>query len=250
MFEQESELGTRNHRPRPIRSRKHGFSLMEIVVVLSIVGVVLSMGVASFSDWSTRQRLINSAGEFAQILFVGRVEAIRKGANHIVFFGSDALGGNLVAEDGTTSVAALLIEDINGNYAPDAGEQRMVVPLSLDTSIVWGRTQATVLVPTTSGSLAGDPFSGTSVEGSLAAQDSAAHFRHPSQQDTAQSWVLFAPDGTPRAFDPSGAATVAGIGTGDGAIYVSDGERDRAVVMTALGAIRSYRWDLENGSWK
>ena len=143
-----------------------------------------------------------------------------------------------------------VVEDTNGNYAPDAGEQRMVVPTATDTKIVWGRTQASILVPTNGGSVAGDPFSGTSVEGSAEEQDSAANFRHPTEADTVQSWVLFAPDGTPRALDPSGAALVADVGTGDGAIYLSDGERDHAVVMTALGAVRSYRWDVGDGSWK
>ena len=259
MMKREPQDKMKMRRPRPrwsshgfssLRRRVDGFSLIEVVIVLSIVGILLSMGVASFSNWSTRERLSNSAGELAQILFVARVEAIRKSVNHIVFFGSDASGGDLVSENGGTPVAALLIEDTNGNGAPDVGEQRMVVPMATDTKIVWGRTHAPILVPTNGGSVAGDPFSGTSTEGSAQEQSSVANFRHPSQADTVQSWILFAPDGTPRALDASAGVVVADVGTGDGAIYLSDGERDQAVVMTALGAVRSYRWDTGDGSWK
>jgi type IV fimbrial biogenesis protein FimT len=227
-----------------------GFSLIEMVIVVSILGILLSMGVVSFNNWSKRQRVSNASAEMAQLLFVGRSEAIRKGVNHIAFFDTDSSGNALLAGDGTTALAALLIEDSNGNFSPDSGEQRMTVPLTIISGIVWGRSEATSLVPNANGSLVGDPFSGTGVENSVEEVASAANFRHPTDASAVQSWVLLAPDGTPRAFDSSGATTMADVGTGDGAIYLNDGERDHAVVMSALGSLRSYRWDAGDGSWK
>lgn len=235
---------------RKAPSRVRAFSLIEMVIVLSIVGVLLSMGVMSFSEWSKRQRLSNTSQELAQLLFVGRSEAIRKGVNHIAFFGIDDSGSDLMAGDGTTPLAALLIEDSNGNLSPDAGEHRMSVPLSQLSGISWGRVEASSLVPNANGSLVGDPFSGTSVEGSGAESSSPANFRHPADATVVQSWVLLAPDGTPRAIDSSGTTTIAQVGSGDGAIYLNDGERDHAVVMSALGSLRAYRWDLSDTSWK
>ena len=233
-----------------IWKRSRGFSLIEMVIVVSILGILLSMGVVSFNKWSKRQRVSNASGEMAQLLFVGRSEAIRKGVNHIAFFDTDSLGNALLAGDGTTSLAALLIEDSNGNFSPDSGEQRMAVPLTVLSGIVWGRAEAASLVPNANGSLVGDPFSGTSVENSAEEEGSAANFRHPTDTSAVHSWVLLSPDGTPRAFDSSGATTIADVGTGDGAIYLNDGERDHAVVMSALGSLRSYRWDASDGSWK
>ena len=227
-----------------------GFSLIEMVIVVSILGILLSMGVVSFNNWSKRQRVSNASAEMAQMLFVGRSEAIRKGVNHIAFFDTDSSGNALLAGDGTTALAALLIEDSNGNFSPDSGEQRMAVPLTTISGIAWGRSEATSLVPNANGTLVGDPFSGTGVENSVDEVASAANFRHPTDASAVQSWVLLAPDGTPRAFDSSGATTIADVGTGDGAIYLNDGERDHAVVMSALGSLRSYRWDAGDGSWK
>ena len=126
----------------------------------------------------------------------------------------------------------------------------MSIPLSTLSGIVWGRAEAASLVPNANGSLVGDPFSSTSVENSEEEADSAANFRHPTDASVVHSWVLLAPDGTPRAFDSSGATTIADVGTGDGAIYLNDGERDHAVVMSALGSLRSYRWDVSEESWK
>ena len=247
--EEQGFAGVELQDPKPaIRTR--GFSLIEMVIVLSIVGVLLSMGVMSFSEWSQRQRLGNTSQELAQLLFVGRGEAIRKGVNHIAFFGVDDAGSTLMASDGTTPLAAILIEDSNGNLSPDTGEQRMSIPLSSLSGISWGRAEASSLVPNASGSLVGDPFAGTAVEGSSAESASPANFRHPVDASAVQSWVLLAPDGTPRAIDSSGATTIAQVGSGDGAIYLNDGERDHAVVMSALGSLRSYRWDRSDTSWK
>ena len=126
----------------------------------------------------------------------------------------------------------------------------MSVPLTQLSGISWGRIEASSLVPNANGSLVGDPFSGTAVEGSSAESSSPANFRHPADATSVQSFVLLAPDGTPRAIDSSGVTTIAQVGTGDGAIYLNDGERDHAVVMSALGALRSYRWDRSDASWK
>ena len=235
---------------RKIWKGTRGFSLIEMVIVVSILGILLSMGVVSFNKWSKRQRVSNASGEMAQLLFVGRSEAIRKGVNHIAFFDTDSFGNALLAGDGTTPVAALLIEDSNGNFSPDSGERRMTVPLTILSDIAWGRVEAASLVPNANGSLVGDPFSDTTVENSAQEAASAANFRHPTDASAVHSWVLLAPDGTPRAFDSSGATTIADVGTGDGAIYLNDGERDHAVVMSALGSLRSYRWDASDESWK
>ena len=228
----------------------NGFSLIELVIVVSIVGVILSMGVSSLNSWSKRQRVSNSAGEIVQLLFVGRSEAIRKSSNHLIFFDTDLSGSPLLSEDGSTLLAALLIEDTNGNYLPDSGEHRMSIPFSDLTGISWGRSQANELVPTEGGTLMGDPFSGTSVENTAQEVNSAGNFRHPTDSSTVQSWVLLAPDGTPRAFHPSASTAVADVGTGDGAVYLNDGERDHAIVMTSLGSVRGFRWDASAGLWK
>ena len=126
----------------------------------------------------------------------------------------------------------------------------MTIPLNSLSGISWGRVQASSLVPNSNGSLVGDPFAGTAVEGSSAESNSPANFRHPVDALAVQSWVLLAPDGTPRAIDSAGAMTIAQVGSGDGAIYLNDGERDHAVVMSALGSLRSYRWDRTDATWK
>ena len=70
----------------------------------------------------------------------------------------------------------------------------------------------------------------------------------PPDGDPAR-WVAFQPDGIPRAFT-DGPLLTGAVGTGNGAVYVTDGNRDFAVVLTALGAIRVHAFDKGAGTWR
>ncbi|MCG8591670.1 MAG: hypothetical protein MJE66_20420 [Proteobacteria bacterium] len=95
-----------------------------------------------------------------------------------------------------------------------------------------------------------DPFNDTALEGTQDEIDSAGNFRHPTVATEINSWVLFTADGTPRAMQPNGGgANIGTVGTGDGAIYVSDGRRDYAVVVAPLGGIRVRSWQTGTG-WR
>ena len=77
----------------------------------------------------------------------------------------------------------------------------------------------------------------------------AATFADPSSAKV--NWLLFRPDGIPVGF--SGAAgscgAVGGVGTGGGAFYVTNGERDFAVVLSPLGGVRLHLWNRSTGAW-
>ena len=232
--------------------RAGAFTLIELMIVTAIVGVVLSAGVTGFSTWTSTQRAKSSARQIQDLLMIARAEAIRSGVNHIVYFNQDTAGDALILEDGSTRAVALLIEDANGNGKPDSGEIEQHVPQApAGSGVSFGRTRATTLVPSAAGAQMGDPFDGTSVEGSGAEVASAGNFRHPSAGTRVQSWVLFAPDGTPRSVVPNGPGTSTGsVGSGDGAIYVTNGREDYAVVMAPLGGTRLYRWNPADSEWR
>ena len=64
----------------------------------------------------------------------------------------------------------------------------------------------------------------------------------------AARWVLFRPDGMPRAFSVS-PFDEGNVASGNGAVYVTSGERDYAVVLAPLGGVRVHAWERGAGAW-
>ncbi len=71
--------------PRLIR----GFTLIELMIVVSILGILLLFGVPSFRDFVRSNRLTTQANEFITSVKLARAEAVRRNRN-IVLTPSDA----------------------------------------------------------------------------------------------------------------------------------------------------------------
>ena len=209
----------------------HGFSLIEIAVVVAIAGVLAIAAAPSMGEWRSNERLKAAGRSVATALSFARSEAVRTGNNHIAFFQTDAQGTPLAV--GGDPVPIAVIDDSRPgsalqNCQIDAGEIVSGVPA--EQGVAWGVSAATVAVPSDFGG--GDFTSGST-------------FRDPAGNPA--SWVLFQPQGTPVAFTPGcGLGTVGG---GGGAIYLSNGLRDLAVVLTPLGSVRMHSFEEGTGTW-
>jgi len=205
--------------------RKTGFTTVELAVVLAIVGIIVALAAPLTTGWSERQRLRDSARTVANAFSYARGEAIRTGNIHAVYFLNDADGNALasplvVLDDGAPGTAGQ-------NCDIDPGEP--IVQFFLDQGVNPGVTQATAKVPTDPG------------PGGLGASTFEDAGGNPA------TWVLFRPEGTPLAF--SSDCTTGAVGTGGGAIYLSNGDRDVAVVVTPLGSTRVHSHGRGAGSW-
>ena len=212
------------------------------MVVVGLMSVILGLAVPSLSDWMGNQRARAAARSLADVLLLARGEAIRTGNRYVVFFGNPGntdSSGNPVEKNGSW-VPVLLINDgppVGSDCQIAAGEAfEAIAPVD---GISWGVTEANIAVSTDSGAAAFNPG---------AAWDGAT-FADPANSKV--NWLLFRPDGIPVGF--SGAAgscgTVGGVGTGGGAFYVTNGERDFAVVLSPLGGARLHLWNGAVGAW-
>ena len=211
-------------------------------VVVGLMAVVLGFGMPVLSDWMGNQRARAAARSIGDVLLLARGEAIRTGNRYVLFFGnpgSTDASGNPVQKDGAW-VPLLLIDDgppVGSDCQIGGGEAfQAIEPVD---GISWGVTDASVAVSTDSGVAPFNP--GSTWDG--------ATFADPSNAKV--NWLLFRPDGIPVGF--SGAAgscgTVGGVGSGGGAFYVTNGERDFAVVLTPLGGVRLHLWNRSTGAW-
>lgn len=68
-------------RPRP---RAAGFTLLELLVILGVMGVLMSFGLPAFLGMINRSQLLGTTREVASLLRSARIEAVRRGLPTVV----------------------------------------------------------------------------------------------------------------------------------------------------------------------
>lgn len=226
--------------------QRAGFSLIEVMIVVAIVGAMAVAAGPALQRFFANQRLKSAARSVADAFQLARAEAIRSGDAHIVFL-SAAAAGDPAATDPTgtplngSSAGAeprggvwpvLVLDDGppgSWNCEIDAADPARAIPP--ETGVSWGVTQsAGVRAP-------GDPTSGADPAG-------GSSFVYQGSRVT---WVLFRGDGIPLTFDAG--CNLGTIGSGGGAVYVTNGERDYAVVLSPLGAVRVHAFATGASAW-
>jgi hypothetical protein len=194
---------------------------------------MVALGVSTLGDWAADQRAATSARAVADAFALARAEAIRTGSNHIVAFDVESgLSGItsdvVITNDGPTGNTP----GVSSNCKIEAGE--VVETISLEQGVRFGSDP----------SLAnGAPAPNDS--GGSGHQLAGSSFNNATTGDA--SWVIFGSDGLPRRFTENGSTTppctaLGSVGQAGGAIYLTNGHRDYAIVMSPLGTIRLHRW--------
>jgi prepilin-type N-terminal cleavage/methylation domain-containing protein len=215
-----------------------GFTLLEVMVVVGILGALAVISVAVLQGSFGDARAKTGARSLADLLQLAREEAIRTGDNHLVFFGQDAQDNDLTT--GGMAAAAILVRDADGDGEVDSGETVGGVQVDATGSLSWGSAFAAAVPESAPNDNPGATFPETD------ADFLCCTFLDPDA-DPAR-WVAFLPDGIPRAFE-IGPFAVGDVGSGNGAVYVTSGARDYAVVLAPLGGVRVHTWDRGAEAW-
>ena len=215
-----------------------GMTLVEVAVVLAIVSALLGIAYASMSNWSRNERASAFARSMADFYRFAATEAIRKETVHIVFLAAGGAGdivGTALVDSSGNGVPVLLLDDgplgsVGQNCQIDAGEATQVLPAP--TGVNWGFSAS----------------GGTKAPGdsTAIATTTGSSFAMPS--GAAATWVAFMPDGRPLGFD--GACAMGQLGSGNGAVYLTNGDRDFGIVLNAMGNVRIHAWNSGAGQWQ
>jgi type IV fimbrial biogenesis protein FimT len=71
-------MGLVNLRDFSNERKQRGFSLLEIVIVVAILGIILSIAIPNFADMLAEQRARSAASEIVGDLTLARIEAIKQ----------------------------------------------------------------------------------------------------------------------------------------------------------------------------
>lgn len=213
-------------------------TLLEVMVVIVIIGSLLGISFSSMQDWRANERASATARSLGDLFRFAAAEATRKESVQIMFFaiaGSGDTAGNMLVDSNGDPVPVLLLDDgpvgsADQNCEIDAGEETHVLIGDLDVD--WGYSES-----------AGLPAPGDATGIAMA---SGSSFATPA--GTAATWVAFMPDGRPLGFDA--ACSMGQLGSGNGGIYITNGVRDFAIVLSPLGGIRIHAWNPGTGQWQ
>jgi prepilin-type N-terminal cleavage/methylation domain-containing protein len=226
-----------------IRRHGGGFTLVELMIALAIVGIVAAMALPGWRQFQVNQRLRDVTRAGANMMQTARSQAIATGNNHIVYLaagvGTDVCGNAMLDPQGRP-VPMLILDDgppgsPGANCCIGPGPERVLTepvftrPGVMD-DVNWGMTFAGAQSPLDSGG--GDPTTGST-------------FTDVNGNQT--RWVMFRPDGIPVGF--TGACVVGQVGSGAGGIYVTNANRDYAVVVTPLGGAHVSGFERTAAGW-
>jgi len=223
------------------RRQSVGFTIIELMIAIAILGFVAAMAVPGWRDFQTNQRLRDVTRAGANMVNTARSQAIATGNNHILYLaaaaGTDACGNALVDAQGN-AVPMLVLDDgppgAGTNCCIDGGERVLTEPVFTRPGVMdnvnWGATFAAAAAPNDSGG--GDYATGSSFSDANGNQS---------------RWVMFRPDGIPVGF--TAACVVGQIGSGAGGFYVTNTSRDYSVVVTPLGGTKVNSFERGAAAW-
>lgn len=133
-------------RPHPSHRAALGFTAIEILVVIAVIGILIALAGPNFKDILERWRVRQTVESMTTTVYYARSEAIKRGGNITIRKEPNNTGGCTIApnnEDWGCGWAVFL--DINGDGVQQAGEETL--------QTYPGTTGVEVTVPGNSGKI-------------------------------------------------------------------------------------------------
>ena len=149
--------------------RQSGFSLIELIVTLSVTLILVFIGIPSFSKMLIRGEITSASLALRTGLSVARSEAVKRGA-HIQICSLDTVISQCAGKVGSGRLVwdygFMVFQDVNSDNAYTAGTDELLHTSLFNESLIidWGRGHYLVYAPS----------------GRLQMGNSSFHIKHPA----------------------------------------------------------------------
>jgi len=210
-----------------------GFTILELMIVLGIVGIMAAFAVPSIGRYRLREQTLESAQLVASVLRAAHAASVKDGVQLFVIFnpGAPSPAGTVVR----------LVRDLDGDWQESVGD--------IGTDYAFAPATDAVIVPVgTAGTNTpfddSTPVPGDPSGGDLSNVVNGANF--PADPNTGQPALGFGNQGVPVDLN-----TPTAWGSGAGAYYVTDGSSAvYAAVIGPLGEVRVRSLNPGTGQWQ
>jgi len=111
-----------------LHRNSHGFTTIELIVVIAIMGVLMAIAIPNFSQWTTNYRLKAAAREIYTNFQKARMEAIKTNSDVVVSFNVGAETYQVFVDNGGTTGTA-------GDDTQN-GDERILTTVTMPASVV------------------------------------------------------------------------------------------------------------------
>ncbi len=118
-------------------TKQTGFTLIELMVTIAVLGILLSIGIPSYQNMVLNSRITAQANQVITALNYARSEAVKRAAPATV---CSTNGGAACAGSTNWSTGWLVFADANENGAVDGGEAILRVWPALNTGNTLNKT--------------------------------------------------------------------------------------------------------------
>lgn len=100
--------------------RQSGFTLIELIVVLTVSAILVGLAAPSFREFTAGQRVKNAAFDLAAAMLLARSEAVKRNASVSVSQAAGGWGSGWTVAAGAVTLAAQDVTNVTITPAPDA----------------------------------------------------------------------------------------------------------------------------------